>query len=323
MQQKKCHLNLYVNFLISNHNRFSSVELERVSPIDDMHHDAVTRFLFTSSYTPSDLWIKVKPLVKKDSGYLIVDDSLLDKRYSRQNELARVQYSGNEHGLVNGISLVNFLWTDTTEVVPVDYRVAQKERDDLDKHQHFQAMLKRAHTRGFTPSHVLMDSWYGSITNLKTITSYGWKFITGVKTNRQVSLIKNTYMPISDLDFTSIPVQKVWLKGYGFVLAMRIVFSPEDTRYVVTNDLTLLNAEIYKAHWDHRWTIEQFHRGIKQTTGIEKCAATRAVCQLNHIFASFVAFLKLEERRLRDGVSWYEQKSRISRLSCQQYLSNA
>ena len=126
MQPRKCSLDLYANFLISNQNRYSGAELERVSPVPDLHHDAVSRWLMNTTFAPSDLWYQVKNLVQKDRGYLIADDSLLDKRYSRHNELARIQYSGNEHGLVNGICIVNMLWTEVDEVRT--YAVARKSR---------------------------------------------------------------------------------------------------------------------------------------------------------------------------------------------------
>lgn len=323
MQKQKCSLNLYTNFLISNHNRYSGAELERVTPVLDMHHDAVSRWLANSKYTPSDLWNQVQKIVRKGSGYLVCDDSLLDKRFSRKNELAHVQYSGNEHGLVNGISLVNLLWTDAEEIIPVDYRVYDRERDDKTKNDHFQDMLNRAKKRGFSPKYVLMDAWYGSIENLKHIRKLDWHFMTNLKSNRQVSIAKNVYVAVSDLDFADEQAKKVWLKEYGYVLVRRIVATNGDTTHVATSDLSLTGRSSFLDHWQHRWNIEEFHRGIKQTTGIEKCYSTKASSQKTHIFASFAAFIKLEVRRLRDKISWYEQKASISRSATTFYLANA
>jgi len=109
MQYQECSLQLYTSFLIGNQNRYSGVELSKVFTGKDMEHDLVTRWLADSKYTPSDLWKQVKPLVSMEKGYLVGDDSLLSKKYSRENELARKQYSGNAHGLQNGICLVNLL----------------------------------------------------------------------------------------------------------------------------------------------------------------------------------------------------------------------
>ena len=125
---------------------------------------------------------------------------------------------------------------------------------------------------------------------------------------------QGNYVAVSSLNWTQKQVRRVWLKGYGFVLVAQIVFKNGDMRYIATNDLTLTDYEILSQHSKKRWTIEEFHRGIKQTTGIEKCYSIKKQSQLTHIFACFVAFLKLEFKRLKTGVSWYEQKAQAIRL---------
>lgn len=167
MKKQKCSLKLYINFLVANQNRYSGVELSKVALFEDISHDSISRFLVSSNFTPSQLWNQVKPLVDKTTEYLICDDTLLDKRYSKVNEPAKKQYSGKEHKVINGISLVNLLWTKGDEFIPIDYRVCQRENDDKTKNDHFHDMLQRAKQRGFTPQYVLMDAWYSSINNLK------------------------------------------------------------------------------------------------------------------------------------------------------------
>lgn len=162
MQKQKCSLELYSDFLIANQNRYSGLELSRVAPTD-MAHDSISRWLASSNFTPSDLWNQVKDLVNKGIGYLIVDDTLLDKRYSHANELAKFQYSGDFHTLMMGIDIVTLLWTDGEIFIPIDYRIYQKGNDDKTKNEHLQDMLRRAKQRGFSPFYVLMDTWYSSI----------------------------------------------------------------------------------------------------------------------------------------------------------------
>lgn len=89
----------------------------------------------------------------------------------------------------------------------------------------------------------------------------------------------------------------------------------------MTNDLQLTDRATLLEHFDQRWKIEEFHRGLKQTTGIEKCYSIQAASQKVHIFAAFRAFLKLESRRLEQHVSWYEQKAAIPRASVANYLA--
>ena len=323
--QGKCDLELYTNFLIANKNNYTGNELARVAPHESggLAHDSVSRWLSESVFDTDTLLAKAEEEIddKKD-GYLIVDDTLINKQYSRKNELAKVQYSGAKHGLTNGICLVNLLWTNAEKYLPIDYRVYNKETDKQTKNDHFLSMLNRAEKSGFKPRYILMDSWYSSLANLKAIAAKGWKFITALKSNRIVSDDTKKPLYIRDLNFINTPVKKVWLRGFGFVVVCKIVFKNGDITYAASNDLTLLESfDTFKAHSDVRWKIEEFHRGLKQTVGIEKCHSIKASSQKTHIFASFWAFLKLEFRRIKEGISWYEQKARIGRNAVRQWLS--
>lgn len=325
MQKQKCSLDLYSDFLIASQTRYTGTELAQADPTASMAHDAVSRWLSSSKFEPTELLNQVKHLTAPATGYLLLDDSTLDKRYSKENELAKKQYSGNEHGLITGINLVNLLWTDTEKFVPIDYRIYRKgttDHQNKTKHDHFRDMVKRAVNKGFSKKlPVLFDTWYASTENLKFIRSLGMHFICSIANNRQVSITKGIYTPVQDLDFTKQQVHKVWLKEFGFVLVAQTVTLGGDVTYLMTNDLRLTDYNIFVERFSQRWHIEEFHRGIKQTTGIEKCYSTKARSQKTHIFAAFTAFMKLEARRLAEGVSWYEQKAEISRVATANYLA--
>jgi len=324
MQKQKLSLDLYSNFLIANHNRYSGAELSKVAFNESVSHDTISRWLLTSNFQPTELLNHVQHLVSRGTGYLVLDDCTLDKRYSRQNELAKNQYSACEHGLIYGINSVNLLWTNKEKFVPIDYRIYRKgtaNHQNKTKHQLFQEMLKRAVNKGFSPLYVLFDTWYSSIENLKFIRSLKLKFICSVACNRKVSVTKGAYISVQDLQLTKKQVMKVWLKEFGFVLVCKIVAADGSETHLVTNDLALTNHHDFTGHFDQRWDIEEFHRGIKQTTGIEKCYSTKAQSQKTHIFAAFRAFVKLETRRVEEGISWYEQKAEVTRISTANYMN--
>uniref|UniRef100_UPI0035C8DDFD hypothetical protein n=1 Tax=Okeania sp. SIO2F4 TaxID=2607790 RepID=UPI0035C8DDFD len=57
------------------------------------------------------LWKNVKEEIETTrDGYLIFDDTVMNKKYSRKIELVRRQYSGSEHTVVRGIGVVNCLY---------------------------------------------------------------------------------------------------------------------------------------------------------------------------------------------------------------------
>ena len=218
---------------------------------------------------------------------------------------------------------MNLLWTgdDGQEYVPVDYRAYKPEHDGKTKNDHFQDMLKRAKNRGFSPQYVLCDAWYASVENLKLITrDMGWHFICTLKSNRQVSIVKNEYTSIADLDLADKQVRQVWLKEYGFVLVCKIVDQDGGITYLATSNRKLTDYDKFINHHHKRWQVEEFHRALKQATGVDKCYSTKAASQKTHIFASFTSFVKLEKNRIKSGISWYEQKARISRIATNAYL---
>ena len=312
-------LETYIQFLTANGNRYSGVEASKaLQHTDDTPaHDSISRWLADGLYQPNNLWKYVRSEATMN-GNLIVDDTVLDTRWSPKNELVHYHWSGNEHKTIRGISLVNLLATDGKQCIPVDYRIYEGAKLKTTKNDHFQTMRDTAEKRGFKPKYVLSDAWYGSLENMKYIVKRRWKFIMGIKENRLVNETQGAYLPVSALDWTKKQVRKVWLKGFGFVVVARTVFKNGDTRYMATNDLNLANYEQLSHTSKQRWIIEEFHRGIKQTTGIEKCYSILKKSQLTHIFACFVAFVKREFNRLKTGLSWYEQKAQRVRLGMNQ-----
>ena len=308
-------LETYIQFLTANGNRYSGVEAAKAlkETNNAPAHDSISRWLASEIYQPSDLWKEVRSHATMD-GNLIVDDTVLDKRWSPKNELARYHWSGNKHKSILGISLVNLLATNGSDCIPVDYRIYEGAESKITKNDHFQNMLDTAEKRGFTPQYVLADAWFSSLENMKAIAKRGWKFIMGIKENRLINETQGNYVSVSALDWTKKQVRKVWLKGFGFVLVARIVFKNGDVRYLATNDLALTNYEQLSHESKQRWLIEEFHRGIKQTTGIEKCYSILKRSQITHIFSCFVAFVRLEFARIKTGISWYEQKAQRVRL---------
>jgi len=81
------------------------------------------------------------------------------------------------------------------------------------------------------------------------------------------------------------------------------------------NQLTRLKF----AEWS--WTIEEYHRGVKQYVGIEKAQVRSAKAQRNHIGLSLRAFLRIEAYCYRTGQSWFEAKLAIVRDAVREFLA--
>ena len=68
-------------------------------------HDAINRYLAGDRITPRAVWKNVKSKrVQTQKGFLIFDDTVIDKRTGHTIETARPQYSGNAGGVRNRCS---------------------------------------------------------------------------------------------------------------------------------------------------------------------------------------------------------------------------
>jgi hypothetical protein len=312
----------YINFLVATPTAYSCLEAGRVQPAgaDTPAHDAMTRVLHRLDPDPTRLWEEAAQHVDLGSGMLIVDDTTLDKPYARTIALVHRHWSGKHHRVVHGINLVTLLWSDGDSCIPCDYRLYDKPTDGATKNDHFHAMLTIAHARGFKPQVVAFDSWYSGLANLKLIRSLGWHWLTQLKANRHVDPDRTGNRQLREVAIAphgSI----VHLKGYGLIKVFRIVTPDGDTEYWATDVLELSYAE--QETWASQvWTIEAYHRGLKQFCGVARAQVRAARAQRNHIGLAIRAFLRLEHHRLLTGTSWFTTKMEIIRDAVRTYLAH-
>ncbi len=321
MNGPKCTDTDYIDFLVASPRVVSGTEAARVQPeqASPPAHDAFTRLLHRLEPDPTVLWAEAAPLVEREQGILVLDDSTLDKPYARKIELVTRHWSGKHHRVVRGINLLTLLWTAGERLIPVDYRLYDKARDGLTKNDHFRALLATAHQRGFTPACVVFDSWYASLDNLKAIRGYGWQWLTRLKSNRLVNPDGTGNRPLAEcsISATGTPVH---LHGYGFIRVFLIVSPDGDREYWATSDGALAeDTRRQYAGW--AWGIEEYHRGLKQHCGLERAQVRAGRAQRNHIGCAIRAFLRLEQHRLVTGISWWEAKASIIRDAIRAYLA--
>jgi putative transposase len=307
--------------MIAAQKVFTCTEAARCQPegAKAPSHDAFTRLLARQPPDTEALWQEVKGLVNLKEGLLVLDDTTLDKPYAKTIQLVTRHWSGKHHQVVLGINLISLLWTDGRALIPTDFRVYDKPIGGKNKNQHFRDMLAVAQGRGFQPDYVLFDSWYSSLDNLKLVRSYGWRWLTRLKSNRQVNPDGRGNVALRTLE-VGPEGRQVHLKGYGFIKVFRTVSPNGDAEYWATNDLDL-GPSHYEQLSKEAWSIESYHRGIKQCCGVEKAQVRSASGQVRHISFSLRAFVRLEVHRLKTGVSWYEAKTTIIRDAVKQYLA--
>lgn len=303
MSRHKCTKELYKAFLQASSVRYSGLALSEVSPIQ-LSHDSISRWLNNKHFRPRELWETSKNEVDpNEPSLLIIDDTILSKVHSNKIELVNYQYSGNVHDVIAGIGLVNLLWygLEQERSVPIDYRIYDKDSDGKTKNTHLCDMLSLAKSRGLNPTAVVMDAWYASLKNLKAIRDHSWVWVTTLRKNRKV----NRNVSIESLDIPDEGLS-VHLRGYGWVTVFKFVAKNGRIDYVTTN-MENPTKEAIKAIIEARWSIEIYHRELKQTCGIERCQARTGRAQRNHIFMAIMAWLDKHRRRIHESISFYQQ----------------
>ena len=142
-----------------------------------------------------------------------------------------------------------------------------------------------------------------------------------LKVNRKVSLHDSSnpenreYVSVESLKLQEDKPVKVWLKGYSKPLLLaKQVFKNKDKStgilYLVTSDVTASYSCMTIAY-QRRWAVETYHRSLKNNTSVCASPTKTIKTQCNHIYASVMAFVKLEVISIKKAVSQYALKSQL------------
>jgi hypothetical protein len=244
MNHPRCSDLDYIHFLIAAQKAFTCTEAARCQPEKPLSpaHDAFTRLLKRQPPDTEALWREAQTVVNREKGFMVLDDTTLDKPYAEKMDLVTYHWSGKHGRVVKGINLLTLLWTDGEALIPCDFRVYDKPMGGHTKNGSFRDMLLRAGERGFKPGCVLFDSWYSSLGNLKTLRGLGWRWLTRLKANRLVDPDRSGYRQVSEL---AIPPEgrEVHLKGYGMVRVFRSFSRDGEAEHWATGDLGMAEEE--------------------------------------------------------------------------------
>ena len=330
-------LDIYSDYLIAQNQYATSTGLSQLLD-GQISHDKITRFLNSKQLSSKDLWEYIKPEIRKiennDGGVLILDDTIEEKPYTDENEIVCWHYSHAKGRCVKGINLLSCLVRYGDIALPIAYTgitkdlcfcdiktKKEKRQSSINKNEIFRSILAQAIANNVKFEYVLADNWFGAKKNMEFIHyDMKKKFIIGIKANRLITLSKDEMKKGQYQNLNTLPVKDgekriIWLKELSFPVALITkVFKNEDgstgTLYLVTNDLESSADRIYEVY-QKRWRIEEFHKSIKQNASLEKSPTKVARSQKNHIFASIVAYCKLEFLKIKTSMNHFALKYKL------------
>lgn len=235
--------------------------------------------------------IKLRKSSPKKKTYLVIDDTVLAKPYSKELDLLSWIYSPSDRQYLYGINIVFVIWTDGQTRFPIDFRIWNKN-DKRTKIDLAMELLKEAkNTYKIRPSYVLMDSFYPAAKLLKLVRKFHWRWIAKIKSNRLIN---------------GLQVQEFFSYRYGNHTGklsenIRVLVVKDNDNYWATSDLSLQSSEVKKLY-RNRQIIEEFHKILKSELRLEGCSSRESIAQINHIYFVLIAFCQLELFRITKSI---------------------
>lgn len=343
-------MDLYSDYLLSSPTVVSALVLVKVLN-DSYSHDSVTRMLSQPELSQHLYWKQVKHLIRhveSDSGVISVDDSIIHKPHSSENELVSWHFDHSQGISCKGINLVTFTYVhelaDTTKVkIPVAWELVRKDQlvEKTEKKEgkfitrkvrqasisKFQLVKDRlsvlVHQNKVNCKYIVFDTWYSSADLMNHVVIHLKKhFVCALKDNRKISFDTSkasqkskAWHQVTQADIEPDRVYQVCIKDVPFVLHLiKKVYhnlnGSTGVQYLISSD-TFQEAKQIDQTYQKRWSSEDLHRSLKQNTALEKMPAKMECSQANHIFSSMIAQVKLESLKIATKKNHYALKKQI------------
>lgn len=341
-------MDLYTDFLMTSPNIVSAGLVSEI--LNKEHsHDKVTRTLAQDILDQKVYWQTIKKTVRqieKPQGVISIDDTIEEKPHSDENQYIEWYYDHTTGRSVKGINIITFTYVNTDFALPVKlpigYEVVKKDSNQtktIKKDGKFitrttacssisknELVRQRLHCLVYQNhvqfGYVAFDTWFSSAENIEFIVKSLKKHVVcAIKDNRSVCFDfnelnkKQQWLQVSSADIEPNKAYRVRLKEVPFdVLLVKQVYHNLDgsvgVQYLICTD-TDLDAQQIAALYKQRWSSEDLHKSLKQNTALEKMPAKTQNAQVNHIFASMVAQVKLECLKLATKKNHYQLKRNI------------
>lgn len=328
-------LDLYSDYLLSSYSATTATGLSRLLH-ENLSHDQISRMLNSEQLEPKDWWRMIKAQVRvmqREDGVMTIDDSIVEKEYTDENEIICWHYDHAKGRTVKGINFITALYTAGDISLPVTFRLVakteqytdehgqHKRRSPVTKNEHFRAMVQQCVHNQIPFQYVLSDLWFAAAENMCFVKlDLAKEFIMALKANRKVARSleekqQGRYQRLEQLDAPEDTPILIYLEQVPFALhLLRQVFTNGDgstgVRYLVTSDLTL-TADHLATIYQKRWKVEEYHRSLKQNASLDKSPTRTPTTQTNHFVAALSAFAKLELLKVQTKKNHYALKTHL------------
>jgi hypothetical protein len=292
-------------------------------------HDAINRLLRTHEISTRALmgtiiqWAKCLGI----SGYLAIDDVVVEKPFSRCVPWVGWTYSTSQRRKVRGMHVVVLLWCAGCWRIPVVFRLWRpKSRCRAKRYQKKTQlawdMIREVYQEGLEITYVTGDTLYSGGWLVKKINRLGLTWV-GVLHPRTTVIYRKRRWSAASLGASlklkwrnrlQLRARSIvaYLPKYG---SLRLVVTRNrhgNVEVLATNDLDsdLTTVVLRKRR---RWSIETLFRDTKQFAGLAACQSRVDQAMVRHVAFALIAFIVLQRLRLRPEETLGEVKDRLQR----------
>ncbi len=279
-----------------------------------------------------------RPKAPVVTGYLIGDDSTIEKRKGKKMEGLGRHHSTTQDKRVRGHSLVESLYVLLGRRCPLAPQLYRQQAVCTAEGVPFASKIELMETtiRTFEPiagtvTHVLLDSWYSAKRLWRAAREREFLITTGIKCNRWLAVADPTapkgwkWQRLSEYTAqlrVSDYVELAWPKGkkmvYVHVVTTRVrslyrcqvvivrqsLDDPvSQARYWASSDLEA-SPELLLAHIAARWDIEVLFGDGKEELGLDHYQLMSAAAIVRFWTLAMLAYVFLEEERDRLQTQW-------------------
>ncbi len=277
--------------------------------------DRMLRTLNAAPATSGELFELAAEFLNSKSAYLIIDDTLIEKMYSRLIAGTSDNYDSSGNMVYRSLCAVVAMVTDGKWAIPVDHLLWVNkellEEGEYRKKTDLAKLLILAVIREMPIKIVILDGLYASVDLIQWLNERSIKFEMRIHSNRVITVGDKTLR--IDLFFAGLmngkkqyrTVGGSWrsISGLYFTAVKRENRNGENqVVYQVSN----YEAEPRKhvQVYGYRWNIEKFFRTAKQHLGLKDCQSRSRQTQSNHLMNVFLAYTLLifecREKKLKN-----------------------
>jgi len=331
---KTDYIELYTDYLISNNSYATATGLS--SMMDNaVSHDQITRFLSKNEFTSKDLWLQVKPTIRKiesEDGCLIFDDTIQEKKWTDESNIMCWHFDHTVGKSVRGVNMLNALYYSSGVSIPVAFEIIEKfqyseidtrevkRKAQISKNELMRDMIQTAINNRLKFRFILIDTWFSAKENFEFIVKRNKEFIAALKSNRLFANCiedkhKGNFKRVDELELSDKQSVRGYLKGYDKeVVIVRRVFTNKDGSMGILNlvcsDITL-DGDAVATIYEKRWKVEEFHKSLKHNVDLAKSPTKTIRTQSNHIFLAVLSFFKLECLKIKHNLNHFALRAKL------------